>query len=111
VRDDIAPEHYAMADWSGNLAVELLGARPPRRPQAARELPVSMATDSIGGDVEAVLGRLADRGIEEVIAVDLSAPALDVAVTRVIAPGLEGMRHKEGYRPGRRAREAAREWS
>ena len=70
-----------------------------------------MATDEIGHDVEAVLGRLADRGIEEVLAVDLSPPASEFAVTRVNAPGLEGMRHKDGYRPGRRAREAAREWS
>jgi YcaO-like protein with predicted kinase domain len=50
----------------------------------------SCATDTIQGDLRAILVRLAARGLHEVVAVDLSIDELPVSVARVIVPGLEG---------------------
>ncbi len=58
-------------------------------------------------DVEWLLARLADSGIEEVVCVDLSKPEFDIPVVRVVIPGLEGPHDEDDYIPGPRARAIA----
>lgn len=58
------------------------------------------AQDTIGGDVELVLGRLRAAGITRAVAVDLRMPSVGVPVVKLVVPGLEaGM---PGARLGRR---------
>ncbi len=58
-------------------------------------------------DVEWVLSRLVDIGIEEVVCVDLSKSELDIPVVRVVIPGLEGPHDEDDYIPGPRVRALA----
>ena len=100
-----------MTSWAGNL-VGLFSDRPlVCRMGGTKELAPSLETATIEGDLAAVLERLASSGIDRVVAVDLSRPALGVAAVRVIVPRLEGMRHKPDYRPGERALRARRTWT
>ncbi|MFI4994963.1 MAG: YcaO-like family protein, partial [Hyphomicrobiales bacterium] len=110
-RDDITPEHYAMASWAGNLASLFSDRAGPSRLEGTAAPAPSIDTATIDGDLAAVLERLANSGIDRVVAVDLSHSSLPVAAVRIVIPELEGMQHKAGYKPGRRAREAARRWS
>ncbi len=102
-RDDIAPGDYGTIGWSANLA-SLLDRRPPVRPVRDFGVCRSFATPTLSGDIAAVLARLAAAKVGPVVAVDLTSPDVGVPVVRVLAPGLEGMQHKAGYRPGARAR-------
>ena len=63
----------------------------------------SCATDTIQGDLRAILRRLAARGLGQVVAIDLSRDDLPMHVARVIVPGLEGF-DPEGTAPGERGR-------
>jgi YcaO-like protein with predicted kinase domain len=65
------------------------------------------AHESFDDDVLWLLGRLASVGIEQVVAVDLSQSELDLAVVRVIIPGLEGPHDSAGALPGKRRRALA----
>lgn len=47
--------------------------------------------------------RLAARGIDQVVVVDLTKPIFGIPVVRVVVPGLEPLCHVPGYAPGRRA--------
>jgi ribosomal protein S12 methylthiotransferase accessory factor len=47
---------------------------------------------------------LVGAGVEQVIAVDLRKAGLDIAVVRVIIPGLESVDDVPGFVPGPRAR-------
>ena len=55
-------------------------------------------------DVDWMLAQLADIGIDEIVCVDLSKPAFDIPVVRVVIPGLEGPHDEGDYIPGPRAR-------
>lgn len=59
-------------------------------------------------DVRFILGRLQERGLSQVIVVDLTHPGLRVPVLRVIVPGLEPGHDQPGYRPGPRAQRRGR---
>ncbi|MBN1606142.1 MAG: YcaO-like family protein [Polyangiaceae bacterium] len=61
---------------------------------------------SIDEDVSHALSKLRASGVQEVIVVDLSLPAIGVPVVRVVIPGLEMMHDVPGYAPGPRARRA-----
>ena len=63
----------------------------------------SCATETIQGDLRAILARLAAHGLREVVAIDLSTESLPVHVARVIVPGLEGFM-PESSALGERAR-------
>ena len=54
-------------------------------------------------DVEYLVTQLTQRGLFEVITVDLSRPGLDLAVERVVIPGLEGSHDFPGIALGHRA--------
>lgn len=47
------------------------------------------STPYVLDDIEVVLGRLMESGFEQVIAVDLTRPEIDVPTVRMIVPGLE----------------------
>ena len=66
---------------------------------------------SFDADVAWELRRLVAAGIQQVIAVDLERPGIDIPVVKVVVPYLEAMAEIPGYVLGtraRRAREAAR---
>lgn len=65
----------------------------------------NVSTGSIGGDIDATIDLLAANGINEVLAIDLSAPTLPFAVQRIVIPGLEGALEgpSSAYMPGARA--------
>jgi len=63
----------------------------------------SSATNTLQGDLRALLSRLAARGLHEVVVVDLSSDDLPMKFARVIVPGLEGY-EPEASAPGKRAR-------
>lgn len=69
---------------------------------------ISQYVDGVfSGDLAWLLSRLAAIGIREVVAVDLTKPALGLSVVRVVIPGLEGADDQPAYTPGPRARQIA----
>jgi YcaO-like protein with predicted kinase domain len=60
-------------------------------------------TERFEDDLSILLERLRQRGIVQVVAVDLSRPGIDVPVVKVVVPGLEPVRTSV-WRPGQRAR-------
>jgi ribosomal protein S12 methylthiotransferase accessory factor len=60
--------------------------------------------DSCEQDVSWELQRLGERGLEQVIAVELASLPCGVHVVRVVIPGLEAIQDIPGYVPGARAR-------
>ncbi len=63
--------------------------------------------ETFDSEVAWLLRGLANVGIEQAIAVDLSRPEFGIPVVRVVVPGLEGSDHHAGYTPGARARAIA----
>lgn len=63
-------------------------------------------TDAVEEDVRIALEGLRDVGLMQVLAVDLSRSP-DLAVVRVVVPGLEGPADSPKYVPGPRARSLA----
>jgi ribosomal protein S12 methylthiotransferase accessory factor len=87
-RDDIGRRDYAEHQSADVIEHHRALAREPgvRDFRAVR----SCATDTIQGDLRAIVRRLAMRGLDQVVAIDLSRGDLPVHVARVIVPGLEG---------------------
>ncbi len=86
-RDDFFPFDYERAtdrELIAEIWDELSSA--PYEPVAFGELP-DLATAELGDDLSAVVERLAASGSDQVIAVDLSQPGLDVPVVKVLIPG------------------------
>lgn len=54
-------------------------------------------------DLDTLLSRLRSIGIKQVLRVDLRKPEFDIAVVRVVIPGMEAPHDDEGYVPGVRA--------
>lgn len=73
---------------------------------------VDLDADSIESDLNTLLQSLQRIGITQALQVDLCKPEYDIAVVRVVIPGLEAPHDDDGYIPGNRAllvREAAGE--
>lgn len=103
-RDDYVPESYdEAAKLARNRTAQLWVAEPPRRSYA--DVP-HIAGNTITGDLAGVVSRLTDKGIGDLVTVDLSKPEIGIPVARVVAAGLEGAYQGRGsdYRPGPRAR-------
>lgn len=66
-------------------------------------------SDSVEEDLATLLAKLQAAGIPEVLRVDLHKPEFEIAVVRIVIPGLESPHDDEGYVPGRRALQARRE--
>lgn len=60
--------------------------------------------DTLEDDLTHCLTRLSGVGITEIATIDLTKPALNIPVHRVIIPGLEGPHDHADYTPGLRAR-------
>jgi YcaO-like protein with predicted kinase domain len=103
-RDDFLPDLYAAATRERRLrdCRALLAARRPAR--AFQDVP-SFESDDIAADVNRMLRALADAGMPQALAVDLSIVRYGVSVVRVVVPGLEGPDKGPGsdYVPGARA--------
>lgn len=61
-------------------------------------------TETFNDDVTLQLARLKAVGIEEVVAIDLTDPSINIPVVRVVVPGLEGPDSDPDYVPGERVR-------
>jgi YcaO-like protein with predicted kinase domain len=61
-------------------------------------------SDTVSEDLEWLLARLRAAGFDSVVVVDLSEPGDEVAVVRVVVPGLEAYNLAPDYAPGERAR-------
>jgi len=97
-RDDLRPGEYeeAREAWCGSamlFQLEDVGA------------PAAIGIDAA---LAWVGNRLAKRGFDTAVAVDLSPAGSELTFLRVIVPGLEGSPHSRHYSPGARARRAAR---
>jgi ribosomal protein S12 methylthiotransferase accessory factor len=101
-REDIEPADYRPATLEGRTraARALLRAEPARRFAAIGRQEFA----TFDAEVAWLLERLAAIGLREAIAVDLSRADIDLAVVRVVVPGLEGSHVHPDYRRGARAR-------
>lgn len=66
-------------------------------------------SDSVEEDLATLLSKLQAAGISQVLRVDLHKPEFNIAVVRIVIPGLEAPHDDEGYLPGARARQARKE--
>ena len=102
-RDDLSPDEFTSAGRSRKLA--------PVNTLMRRQEPGRAFSDTVSPpigktfteDLACLLERLKTVGINQVAAVDLTNPAFDVAVVKVIIPGLEELDDHDGYVPGSRA--------
>jgi ribosomal protein S12 methylthiotransferase accessory factor len=101
-REDIEPADYRAATLAARTrAARALMRAAPVRPFDAVERRELATFDS---EVAWLLERLAATGLRQAIAVDLSRPEIDIAVVRIVVPGLEGSHLNPAYVPGERAR-------
>jgi ribosomal protein S12 methylthiotransferase accessory factor len=102
-RDDLSTARYrafqsaeSLTHWRKEAAV------PAERPFDAA--PHAASTGTFAGDLQKVVERLAERGIDELAVVDLSSPDVPLSFRRIVAAGLEGSLASPSYTPGARAR-------
>ena len=103
-RDDLDDSDYDAALQRDNVrrCRALIGAAPPAPPLDYRALPECPAA-SFPDDVARLLEALRGVGIEQAIAIDLAADTPEMAVVRVLVPGLEGPDEHPACVPGERA--------
>ena len=86
-RDDIFSLYYDLRRLKdARDFLEWTRLNPPTRELSTQ----SLATTSFEGDIEVIVKRLGDHGLNQVIAVDITPKDWPVAVYRVLVPGLEG---------------------
>ncbi|GJL83784.1 MAG: hypothetical protein DHS20C01_34180 [marine bacterium B5-7] len=104
-RDDIGAFLYRPEQRKRrqNICTSLLKRHQPLRRFDAI---ATYSDDNVSVDLNRTLENLRNIGIRQVLAVDLSLPAYNVAVVKIVIPGLEGAygHHGENYIPGARAR-------
>jgi YcaO-like protein with predicted kinase domain len=102
-RDDFWRRSYKEfldPDKAKTLRQHLEAVAPTRR---FADVP-NLTDESFEADVEAELASLSKVGVRQVVVVNLTKPAFELPVVRVIVPGLEGG-FDPGYVPGRRAQD------
>lgn len=87
-----------------DTARRVLFAEPGRLDFTARK---GLSGPTLDGDLAAVSDRLRAVGVDEILVVDLTKPALGIPVVKVLVPGLEFYSLFPGYTPGARAKEHA----
>jgi ribosomal protein S12 methylthiotransferase accessory factor len=89
-RDDVTPEYYAASTSQESLRdlEEILLASESRGRLSERP---SLSTDTIEGDLEALLDRCLAIGVESVVVVDLTREDIGVPVVKMIATTLESI--------------------
>ncbi len=104
-RDDFFRHNYLrLKKGDDEQNVRILESVPPTVDARERK---SEATDTFEGDIHILIEKLKRVGLDQVIVLDLTLPGLDIAVARVIVPGLEGYMF-EYYTPGARALKSLR---
>lgn len=100
-RDDMPRADYAKylsveehARWLAQIDAQ--GARHMRHVQ-------SVETETFDHDIVVLVNALRKTGIREAVAIDLTIDGLDIPVTRMVVPGLEGILSRKGTVPGERA--------
>jgi YcaO-like protein with predicted kinase domain len=101
-RDDLCKDELAALRRESSMADRVTSLSEVSETVDARDV-VSQATDTFEGDIRFLLDRLRRTGHNQVIVFDLTPEGCEVAVLRVIVPGLEGYMF-EYYSPGPRAR-------
>ena len=101
-RDDLLPSEYTAAGIAHKLqrARTLMAAQGPTRD--FRSVP-TQESRTFEDDLCWMLERLRGRGIDQVIAVDLTKAEFELPVARIAIPGLEGPHDHDAYLPGPRA--------
>lgn len=101
-RDDVGRKTYAPHRYDATIErLRDQGAAPKARRFA--DAP-DWESESVDGDVDWELARLAETGFRRVVVIDLHKDLLNLPVVRVVIPGLESQPDVPGYVPGRRAR-------
>ncbi len=102
-REDLSFEEYntsGRAQKMAEFAIEPDGRTPSLK---FHDVPTSVNVD-LEGDLERLKLCLIQVGIEEIAVVDLEREEFQIAVVRVIIPGLEAPHDDDGYVAGARAR-------
>lgn len=87
-RDDMFRRSY-LTYRSDDVATDMTARISQSRANVDFAALPSLATDTLEGDVTTQLGMLTRAGFDQAIVVDLSDPAIGIAVVRVIIPGME----------------------
>jgi ribosomal protein S12 methylthiotransferase accessory factor len=100
-RDDIFHQYYTVLRLQTNRDAEasIIESNPPTVDARERK---SQATSTFEEDIEIILKKLKNSGLNQVIVLDLSPPDWNIFVVRVIVPGLEASFHTT-YNPKQRA--------
>lgn len=102
-RDDLPRERYSDAEDLERLQHLRKLADAGTETRSFLDVPTFEA-DDIESDLSWQKERLAERGFERLLVVDLTKREFDIPVVRVIVPGLEPSRETPGWVPGTRAR-------
>jgi YcaO-like protein with predicted kinase domain len=98
-RDDMGVAHYVAASDPRIHERIIARVREGRGERSHQDAP-TFEGDTLDEDVAHELSRLHAAGLEQVVVVDLTKPAIGVPVVRVVIPGLEGVHDAPGYAPG-----------
>jgi ribosomal protein S12 methylthiotransferase accessory factor len=104
-RDDFFRHNYVrLKKGDDDQVIQRLEAIPATVDARERK---SQATDTFEGDIHILIEKLKQVGLDQVIAFDLTLPNFDIAIARVLVPGLEGYMF-DYYQPGARALKSLR---
>ena len=103
-REDIPDADFA-AEVIAERNIAARGIIESLHPERAFTVTISVEQTNFSEDIAATIASLRKIGIDEVIAVEITNPALPFAVVRVVVPGLEAALEGAGsaYVPGSRA--------
>lgn len=102
VREDLDDRLYAPAEAADRLEAFVRDVAEADTPRAFDAAPTFDAP-TFAGDLRWQLAQLARVDLDTVLVVDLTHPALQIPVVRVVVPGLESMAELPHVAPGKRA--------
>jgi ribosomal protein S12 methylthiotransferase accessory factor len=105
-RDDMGVARLAAVNDRGRHE-QLLAALERSVPRRSFTAVETQETESIEEDLAWELHRVRAIGVTQVIAIELTKPAIGIPVVRVVIPGLEGIHDAPGYVTGPRCRRQA----
>jgi YcaO-like protein with predicted kinase domain len=101
-RDDFSTARYQAFQSRESLAHWRKEAAAPAE-RSFDAAPTAASVGTLDGDLEYVVARLAERGIDQIAVVNLSSDDVDLAFLRLVVVGLEGTTTSPSYTPGARA--------
>lgn len=102
VREDLDDRLYSPDEAAARLRAFVRDVADAERPRAFAQAP-TFDSPTFADDVRWQIGRLAQVGLDSVLVVDLTQPALAIPVVRVVVPGLESMAELPNVASGKRA--------